>query len=159
LEQEYNLRRDERTKKPLDSLQAAIISMFNYMNKAFDGIQFEPQSAIDYLIRTFSVRFDVIFSPNQDFLLERHYQDGNIALSPSRKWNGWQIPGVNPFSPPQRPLMTLSRHPHSDARRFGEFQRASGRTTALQTSWFHELDRVAAVNSRNKSISSTLVAS
>jgi hypothetical protein len=102
LQREYNLRKDERTKKPLDELQAAIVGMFNEMNRAFNGIQFEPQDQIEYLIRTFLIRFDAIFTLNQDLLLERHYLDGNIALSQSRKWNGWQIPGIRPFDPNQQ---------------------------------------------------------
>jgi hypothetical protein len=44
LQQEYNLRRDESTKKRFDGLLTAIVGMFNYMNNAFEGIQFEPQT-------------------------------------------------------------------------------------------------------------------
>jgi hypothetical protein len=99
LRQQYNLRKDERTKKPLDDLQAAIVGMFSYMNQAFDGTQFEPQNKMEYLIRSFLNRFDAIFTLNQDLLLERHYLDGNIALSQPRRWNGWQLPGVKPFNP------------------------------------------------------------
>ena len=98
LQREYNLRTDERTKKPLHDLQSAIVGMFNEMNRAFDGIQFEPHNHLEYLIRTFMIRFDAIFTLNQDLLLERHYLDGNIALSQPRRWNGWQVPGVKPFN-------------------------------------------------------------
>jgi hypothetical protein len=53
---------------------------------------------MEYLIRSFLVHFDAIFTLNQDLLLERHYLDGNIALSQPRRWNGWQIPGIKPFN-------------------------------------------------------------
>jgi hypothetical protein len=52
-----------------------------------------------YLMSTFLVRFDAIFTLNQDLLLERHYLNDNIALSTPRRWNGWQIPGLKPFNP------------------------------------------------------------
>jgi hypothetical protein len=91
--------RIERTKKPLDDLQEAIVGMFNYMNLAFDGIEFEPQNNMEYLIGRFLTRFDAIFTLNQDLLLERHYLNGNIALTQPRKWNGCHLPGIKPFNP------------------------------------------------------------
>jgi hypothetical protein len=99
LQQQYNLRKDERTKKPLDDLQEAIVGMFNYMNLAFDGIEFEPQNNMEFLIGRFLTRFDAIFTLNQDLLLERHYLNGNIALTQPRKWNGCHLPGIKPFNP------------------------------------------------------------
>ena len=98
LQQAYTHSKNERTKKPLDDLQAAIVGMFNYMNLAFEGIQFEPQSQMHYLIGSFLRGFDAIFTLNQDLLLERHYLNDNIQLSQPRKWNGWQIPGLKPFN-------------------------------------------------------------
>jgi hypothetical protein len=111
LQEEYNRRKDERTKKPLSDLQAAIVGMFNEMNNAFDGIQFEPQNKLE--IYTFLFRFDAIFTLNQDLLLERHYLHGNIGrLPPPQKWHGWQVPGLNPpnrsphFDPTPEPART-----------------------------------------------------
>ena len=99
LQEEYNLRRDAQTEKPLQDLQAAIVGMFNYMDQAFATTTFEPQNHIEYLIRTFLVKFDAIFTLNQDLLLERHYLDDNISLSQQRKWNGWHIPGMKLLNP------------------------------------------------------------
>jgi hypothetical protein len=99
LQQEYHRSKDERSKKRLDDLQAAIVGMFNEMNRAFELIQFEPQNQVEYYIQTFLVRFDVIFTLNQDLLLERHYLNGNIAFSQSRRWSGWQSPGITPLNP------------------------------------------------------------
>ena len=77
LQQAYTHSKNDRTRKPLADLQAAIVGMFNYMNLAFDGIQFEPQKqqnfVKEHLIGTFLARFDAIFTLNQDLLLERHY--------------------------------------------------------------------------------------
>jgi hypothetical protein len=52
------------------------------------------------LVRTFSARFDAIFTLYQDLLLEHHYLDENISLSQPQRWSGWQLPGTKPFGPP-----------------------------------------------------------
>jgi hypothetical protein len=52
LQQEYHRSKDERSKKRLDDLQAAIVGMFNEMNRAFELIQFEPQNQVEYYIQT-----------------------------------------------------------------------------------------------------------
>jgi hypothetical protein len=70
--------------------------MFGDMEKAFARVKFEFQSDLEFLVRSFLVRFDAIFTLNQDLLLERHYLDGNVALSSYRRWSGWQIPGMKP---------------------------------------------------------------
>src|SRR5215472_12747808 len=70
LQEQYTLRRNESTRKSLTDLQAAIVGMFNYMNHAFEGIKFEPQDNMEYLIGRFLTRFDAIFTLNQDLLLE-----------------------------------------------------------------------------------------
>lgn len=79
---------------PLTQFQDAILSMFKDMDEAFSGVRFEFQNHTEYLVRSFLVRFDAIFTLNQDLLLERHYLDGNIELSSYRHWDGWQIPGM-----------------------------------------------------------------
>jgi hypothetical protein len=91
LQEEYNRSKDARSEKPLRDLQAAIVGMFNYMDQAFANTTFEPQNYIEYLIRTFLVKFDAIFTLNQDLLIERHYLDDNISLSQPRRWSGWQF--------------------------------------------------------------------
>jgi hypothetical protein len=70
---------------------------------------FEPQDRLvgltvdrQQLIRAFLVRFDAIFTLNQDLLLERHYLNDNISLSHDiRRWSGWSIPGTRPLHPSQ----------------------------------------------------------
>lgn len=99
LQGEYKSRKDPLTEKLVRDLQAALVRMFNEMDQAFADTTFEPQHDMRYLVRTFLVRFDAIFTLNQDLLLERHYLNDNITLSQPRKWNGWQMPGVKPLHP------------------------------------------------------------
>ena len=94
LQTDYIRNPSARRKERLLRLQEAITEMFATMDKAFSSIRFEFQNDIEYLVRTFMVRFDAIFTLNQDSLLERHYLDGNVALSSAREWDGWQILGM-----------------------------------------------------------------
>jgi SIR2-like domain len=89
---------DGATQQRLEKLESAIRQMFDDMDKAFSAItHFEFHNSRQYLIATYFVRFDAIFTLNQDLLLERHYLNGNVSLlSSSRSWNGWQIPGMRP---------------------------------------------------------------
>jgi hypothetical protein len=81
--------------------------MFADMNKAFATVNFEFQNSNEYLLRSCLVRFDAIFTLNQDVLMEQHYLDGNVALSQYRQWNGWQIPGMQqPQNSDMRPHMS-----------------------------------------------------
>ena len=83
----------------LKNFQDAILQMFIDMDEAFNSVQFEFQNHIEYLVRSFLVRFDAIFTLNLDLLLERHYLDGNVELSSYRQWGGWDIPGMKPVTP------------------------------------------------------------
>lgn len=75
-------------------LQAAVSTVFNQMNQGFfDATEFEFQQNIDRMLRTFLVRFDAIFTLNQDVLLEHHYFR-HIELATPRRWNGPQLPGL-----------------------------------------------------------------
>jgi len=58
----------------LNRLQGAVSNVFDDINKAFfDNPGMEFQQDIERLLRTFLVRFDAIFTLNQDVLLEHHY--------------------------------------------------------------------------------------
>lgn len=93
--------------------------MFADMDKAFASIaNFEPQNDIAYMVRTFLVRFDAIFTLNQDLLMERHYLDGNVALSSNRRWNGWQVPGMRPTPNPGLPDPGATRWSPLDPSKF-----------------------------------------
>ena len=81
----------------LTNLQNAILQMFEDLNGAFSRIvNFEFQNEREYQVHSFLVKFDAIFTLNQDLLLERHYlyPPDNIALSLPRRWDGGELPGM-----------------------------------------------------------------
>lgn len=86
------------TDKPqLVTLQNAVRTMFADMNAAFlrSNFQLGPGSA------EFLVRFDAIFTLNQDILLERRYSHGGQfpAGGGPKGWSGATYPGVkSPFT-------------------------------------------------------------
>jgi len=57
------------------------------MNNVFldmPGIEFQQQQA--RMLRTFLVKFDAIFTLNQDILLDHHYLNDNIGLTAPQRW-------------------------------------------------------------------------
>ncbi|MCX7173760.1 MAG: SIR2 family protein [Proteobacteria bacterium] len=97
----------------LQYLQRAIADVFADMNQGFmDIVDFEYQQFIDHTVRAFLVRFDAIFTLNQDLLLEHHYLNENIALTAPRIWGGAQLPGMSrsPNPNPAYPLPTTWAH-------------------------------------------------
>jgi hypothetical protein len=92
LQEEYSKRKDGSSRQRLLLLQNAIQMMFDDMDKGFESkTDFEFHN--DSLVQGFLVRFDAIFTLNQDLLLERHFLE-RARLSPYRRWSGWQIPGM-----------------------------------------------------------------
>ncbi len=90
---EYS-RQPDRIGPSLQALQNGITSIFEAMNDAFfarDTMEFS--SDVDRQIKRFFVRFDAIFTLNQDILLEHHYLP-HIAQAGSDRWTGPQIMGV-----------------------------------------------------------------
>ncbi len=78
----------------LHQFQGAVIETFDAMNRAFFELpEFEFQNDVATMVRTFLVRFDAIFTLNQDVLLEHHYFR-HIELAGARRWNGAQLPGM-----------------------------------------------------------------
>ena len=99
LQAEFSHSRDPNVGAMVDALTSALLGMFNEMDKGFYNTKFEPQNERIYQLGEFLLQFDAIFSLNQDLLLERHYLNGDIGLSPTRAWIGWQIPGVKLLEP------------------------------------------------------------
>lgn len=88
-------RGDSIASSKLTQFQNAVGRMFGDMNKGFlEIVQWEFGNDLSRLVRTFLSRFDAIFTLNQDIMLEQHYLTGNVALSPARKWDGPQFPGM-----------------------------------------------------------------
>jgi len=88
-------------KDELAALQAAVIRMFDDMNNGYLGLTngLEFNSQVGFLVREMLVRFDAIFSLNQDLLLEYHYINDNISLCGARKWDAAYLPGVRRTQP------------------------------------------------------------
>ena len=99
LQVEVSQRREVTSEVRLRRMQDAVLRMFSDMDKAFAMItNFEFQNDRRYLVRNLLVQFDALFTLNQDLLLERHYLNGNVALSSSDRWTGWEIPGMRASS-------------------------------------------------------------
>jgi hypothetical protein len=98
LQDAYSQSKSPTNERRLSVLTGALVGMFNEMSNAFEQRPFEPQSNRAYMVRTFLNRFDLIFTLNQDTLLEQHYLDDNVQLNSNGKWNGWQIPGTRPLN-------------------------------------------------------------
>ena len=88
-----------RRQKPderLAKFQVALSDMFSQLNAAYEQTPFEFGSSRGYRVGEFLVKFDGIFTLNQDLLLERHYLNENVSLNSSNRWIGWEIPGMMP---------------------------------------------------------------
>jgi hypothetical protein len=65
--------------------------------------QFEFSNDIAHSIQKFLVRFDAIFTLNQDLLIEVHYNNQNVALWHGTRWQGYELPGLREL-PMEDPL-------------------------------------------------------
>lgn len=102
LQRDFRRQPQDNTRN-LQDFQAAIARMFADMNRAFEATPFEFQQGVDRLVRTFLVKFDAIFTLNQDLLLEQYYFNDNIMLSAPQRWNGGHLPGMQPYEHPDYP--------------------------------------------------------
>jgi hypothetical protein len=93
-------RDDREAVENLANLQAAVVAMFNDMNEAFDGIQFEGQQHNQFTVSTFLTKFEAIFTLNQDLLVERHYLSQQPNLRNAARWDGAAMPGVQSTGTP-----------------------------------------------------------
>lgn len=82
-------------KEDFDKLQSALEHMFQDMNKAFLELNdFEFQPGIDFRVTRFLMKFDAIFTLNQDLLLEKCYIEKGMWHLSEGKWNGGKPPGI-----------------------------------------------------------------
>ncbi len=65
--------------------------------------QFEFSNHVTHSIQKFLVRFDAIFTLNQDLLIEVHYNNQNVALWHGTRWQGYELPGLREL-PMEDPL-------------------------------------------------------
>jgi hypothetical protein len=85
-----------RHEAELKAFQDAVDQMFADMNEGYaanPGWEFQQQQA--FMVRTFLIQFEAIFSLNQDLLLAQKYLNDNVMLGSAAKWGGWQVPGMN----------------------------------------------------------------
>jgi SIR2-like domain len=82
------------------ALLSAVTRMFDAMNGAFKALphlEFGDWVGVQKPVRDFLVRFEAIFSLNQDLLLEYAYRgtsDGPVDRNDPRTQRSWQIPGM-----------------------------------------------------------------
>jgi hypothetical protein len=93
------LAKDDGSKRRYNLLTSALVGMFNGMGLAFMQREFEfrnpPETRCS--LATFLMRFDVIFTLNQDTLLEQKY----IPFVGAPKWGRAHLPGVKYLGNPQ----------------------------------------------------------
>lgn len=92
----------QQTDQQLQAFQNAVSGMFVEMNDGFSHI-----TDWDYnlnLSRHFLTKFNIIFSLNQDLLLEQHYMNDNVMLLSQgfSNWGGAYLPGMKPITPYER---------------------------------------------------------
>jgi hypothetical protein len=106
---------DRHSKENEVLLRAAIARMFAAMNLAFTsgGLEFGRGQLNEQPVRDFLVRFDAIFSLNQDLLLENRYRgtaEGLIDSANPKTQRSWQLPGMmlveDSAATPRYPLET-----------------------------------------------------
>ena len=96
------IRDPQSNKQNLLDMQSAVTRMFHDMNRGyFDNNDFEPQRAIERMVKTFLTKFDAIFTLNQDLLLEHHYISHDVSLISHPRWDGSELPGMQPIPNPK----------------------------------------------------------
>jgi hypothetical protein len=97
LQKEYLHTRTPESEQRLTLFQDALRSMFDRMNRQFQSRQFEFSNDAPPKLQKFLVRFDAIFTLNQDLLLEIHYGNDAVVWQGTR-WQGSEIPGLRPLA-------------------------------------------------------------
>jgi hypothetical protein len=96
---------DDQGKRRYNVLMSALAGMFNGMGLAFMQREFEFRNPPDtrYSLASFLMRFDAIFTLNQDTLLEQKY----VPFVGPPKWGRTHLPGLKLLGNPQ-----LTGSPH-----------------------------------------------
>ncbi|HEY5338605.1 MAG TPA: SIR2 family protein [Rhizomicrobium sp.] len=82
-------------RRRLDGFQAAIDRIFSDMDRGFAARpSWEFTNQRERMLLATLVKFDAIFSLNQDLLFERFYFNDNVMLESRQTWNGVIAPGV-----------------------------------------------------------------
>ncbi len=81
----------------LANLEEALRTMFEAMNRAFQAAKFESHANLNFTVSHFLRRFDLIFTLNQDCLLEIHYLSDRLFSEARDRWKGFTVPGMQRF--------------------------------------------------------------
>jgi SIR2-like domain len=92
----------------LHRVQDAVKAVFHSMNDMFvrrPSMEFGNDA--EFMIQKYLVRFDAIFTLNQDLLVEFHYLNNNPAVWMGSKFypHGWYIPGVREARAPDAMIL------------------------------------------------------
>ena len=100
----------------LRRMERAIASAFGHMNKHFLEQPFEWTTPPACRMTPFLARFDMLFTLNQDLLLEQHYDPHNAPAPQGGRWQGVQLPGMLPLPVPNPPpTQRLARYSYCAA--------------------------------------------
>ena len=99
LEKDYADHPGPVTKGRLDLMIAAIVGMLNMMSNSMVNRPFEQHPNMQGSVTEFLLRFDAIFTLNQDTLLEQHYAQ-HVMLRSQNRYQGFEFPGVVVAGPP-----------------------------------------------------------
>jgi hypothetical protein len=97
IQSEYLHSRTPESEARLTAFQAALSGMFSRMNRHFQSRPFEFSNDVARSFAKFLVRFNAIFTLNQDLLLEVHYRNDNVVLWHGTCWQGSEMPGLRPL--------------------------------------------------------------
>jgi hypothetical protein len=100
LELEYATHGRPETQRQLNDLIAGIVGMLNRMSNSMERRDFEPHNNVQGSIKELLLKFDAIFTLNQDTLLEYHYAQ-HVMLNSQARFNGLEFPGMVPAGPGQ----------------------------------------------------------
>jgi hypothetical protein len=93
-----DIQREAARSGPLEDLkvfEAAIAKMFDSMNRGYSGFQSLEFTSSEWAwLHHFLLRFDAIFTLNQDYLLEKLYLAPTGPRVSDRRWTRWHLPGM-----------------------------------------------------------------
>ncbi|WFU82988.1 SIR2 family protein [Bradyrhizobium sp. CIAT3101] len=99
LEKDYADHPGPLTKARLNLLIAAIVGMLNMMSNSMARRQFEQHNHMQGSVIEFLLKFEALFTLNQDTLLEQHYAQ-HVMLRSGNRYQGLEFPGMMSAGPP-----------------------------------------------------------
>jgi hypothetical protein len=110
LENEFATHGLPETQRQLDDLIAGIVGMLNGMSGSMERRAFEPHNNMQGSITELLLKFDALFTLNQDTLLEYHYAP-HVILRSNNRYQGLEFPGMVSAGP--APIVFDPRSQHT----------------------------------------------